>query len=131
MSNPTCTAAELIDNAKNYTSETLNPQQRAALLIHAQVLELATLGGDDYSATIDTTLIEDAESLARAMTEDQLQAARIQIAYNNADAAGAAVPDLDTKLSATSRLALADPKTLHDIALLLACKLGVHKAYPQ
>jgi hypothetical protein len=122
----------LIDAANQFTSQTLSPPQQHALKIHAQVLELAAIGGTDYSATIATTLIEDAETLARAMSVDQLRAAHVQIAYNNAAEAGATVPDaIGDKLEAAKHIALLDPKTLADIELLLRCKLGRAEGYPQ
>lgn len=132
MADPVCTAASLMDAAHQFTLQTLSPTQQEALKIHAQVLELAAIGGTDYSAVMATTLIEDAETLARAMTSDQVKAAHIQVAYNNAAEAGATVPaDLNDKLEASKHVALLDPKTLEDIGLLLRCKLGRAEGYPQ
>lgn len=132
MANPTCSQAELITNAAGYTDFQLDPKQRKCLLLLAKAYELAGIGGTDYTAVLDTTLVSAAQTLAGFMSCDQVLAAMIQLHFNNATAAGASVPaTIALKLAAIDRLVLLDDKTLENIDLLLTCNLGVHKAYPQ
>lgn len=132
MSNPTCTAATLNDNAACYHNGILNPAQQWALLVYGQVLELAAIGGTDYTAVLKTTLQTD--TACPPMDDDAMLAALLVIQFNNATAAGASVPDtLADKMAAATCLQYVPGgvERLKRIALLLTCKLGVHKDYVQ
>lgn len=132
MANPTCSSTTLVTDAASYTGAVLNPKQRKALLLYAMVLELNAIGGTDYTAALDSTLLSDAATLTLGMTDDQREAARISLALVNAEAAGATVPSsLQSKLEALGGLINADDRALDEALTLLTCRLGVHKAYPQ
>lgn len=133
MANPTCNATTLVTNAAPYRLDSdLNPKQQTCLSIYAKVLELAAMGGTDYSAVLETTLVSDAASLEIGFTPDEMTAAKIAINFQNATAAGASVPSsINTKLSNLGKLVFLDDLLLEKIEVMLNCKLGVHKAYPQ
>lgn len=79
-----------------------------------------------------STLLSDAAVLANGYEKSDRDAALVQIALNRATAAGASVPSkLNAKIAAVQCLVNADEKALDEALLLLECKLGVHKAYPQ
>lgn len=132
MANPTCTTATNTTDAACYNGRILNPAQQWALLVYAKVLELAAIGGTDYTNALTTTLLTDAA--CPPTTEDAIMAANINVAFNNAAAAGATVPStISLKLNAVRCLQYVPGgvEKLKRIDLLLNCKLGVSKAYPQ
>lgn len=133
MANPTCNTTTLITNAAPFRQDSdLNPKQQMCLKIYAKVLELAAIGGTDYSAVLATTLVSDAQTLELGFTADEITAANIAINFQNATAAGASVPaSINTKLSNIGKLIFVDDVLLSKIDTMLNCKLGVHKAYPQ
>jgi hypothetical protein len=102
------------------------------LNLYAKILELDAIGGTDYTTALTTTLLTDAASVICGMTPEQRLAARINLAFTNATAAGAEVPStMKLKLEAISCLVNVDDETLDKADLLVTCKLGVHKAYTQ
>jgi len=122
----------LNDNAACYRNGILNPAQQWALLVYGQVLELAAIGGTDYSAALKTTLQSD--TACPPIDDDAMLAALINIQFNNATEAGATVPEtIQTKIAAAACLQYVPGgvERLKRIALLLTCKLGRHESYPQ
>ncbi len=129
MANPTCTTSGL--TASCFRVPFLSPKQQKALLIQAKRLQLAALGGTDYVGR-DALMLADANTLTCGMRKPDLDAAMVQVAYNNATAAGAVVPaTLEAKLAQVTCLLEATEDQLDETLVLLQCKLGVHKAYPQ
>lgn len=129
MANPTCSNTQFVDDATCYQKHILNAKQQKALLIYAKALELAAIGGTDYTDALSTTLVEDAPCW---LTVDQKIAATINVAFVNAAGSGATVPaDLDDKIAAIKCLLLVDPEKMDAILLWLTCQLGKHKAYVQ
>lgn len=129
MAAPVCTAAEL--EAPCLLVPPLAEKQQKTALIYAMALELAALGGTDYTAALSTTLLSDAASLACGMDEPHRMAALVKIAFNNAESAGASIPGEIAVTEAASCLSEADTKALDEAYLLLSCLLGRHAAYPQ
>jgi hypothetical protein len=131
MANPVCTATTWFENGKEYTIPFINPKQQKALELHAMALELAAIGGTDYTADL-TVLVDDSEVLAGFANPDQITAANIAICYANATEAGATVPAaIGDKLDATKSIVLYDDERLRKACTLLRCKLGRAEAYPQ
>lgn len=132
MANPVCTAASLVTDAVCYHQPNISFKYQQALLLYAKVLELAAIGGTDYSAVLTSTLITDALQLVCGINEEQREAAYVNIAFLNATTAGASVPaTLALKMDAVKCLAHVPLETMQKMDLLLTCKLGVHKAYDQ
>lgn len=103
------------------------------MLIYGMILELAAIGGTDYSSDLPG-LLSAAAQLTGSLGDDELLAGLISRQFANATAAGATVPDtLADKMSAIACLQNLprSPLQLYQIYLLLFCKLGVHKAYVQ
>lgn len=103
-------------------------------MIYFMVKELAANGGTDYSAVMTSTLISDALALVGRSDRNQRHTGWLNIAYNNAVSAGATVPDADalSDINALTGCCFQNEQVDFDaIMLLLACKLGVHKDYPQ
>lgn len=94
------------------------------------VKELTALGGTDYSAVLDSTLISDAVTFGDTMNLAQRSTALLAIYRNNAVAAGATIPS-DPSTLADNVKCLDNYQDLNTVELMLLCKLGVHKAYPQ
>lgn len=102
-----------------------------ALLVYGMVLELAAIGGTDYTEELTGTLLEAA---ACRFTKDERVAGLIARQFANATAAGADVPsDLDDKVAAIACLehVPGGMDKLEQIYLQLFCELGVHKDYVQ
>jgi hypothetical protein len=103
--------------------------QQKALIIYAKVLELAAVGGTDYSSAISTTLVSDALSTTCGMNDGDLEAALVNINFLNAEAAGATVPaSLNAKMNAVRCLIAVDEALLNKLDLFLTCQLGEHAA---
>lgn len=131
MANPICTISSLTNNCY-LVPTTISPKQEKALKILAKVLELAAIGGTNYSASMTTTLLSDAAALTCGMELADRDAARVHLAFVQAMAAGASVPaGISGKQALINCLVQADDDALDEADLLLTCKLGVHKAYPQ
>jgi hypothetical protein len=130
MAAPACSQANLL--APCFLSPgPITPQQQKAFLIYAKMLQLAILGGTDYVGRL-ALLVQDASTLTCGMSEEDIRAAFVQIAFNNATSAGANVPaTMNGKQAAINCMVELDQKRLEEIDLLLTCKLGVNKAYPQ
>ena len=128
---PTCTATSLATNNVGYGLEGLDRNQYQAALIYFKVLELAAIGGTDYRNTMKSSLILDAIALVKTMTPDQMRIAALNVARNNAIAAGASVPSSLSALNSATACCFQSTSEMDNILLLLDCKLGVSKAYPQ
>lgn len=126
---PTCNAVTLKSGAACYLFGPLTPFQQKALIIYAKALELAAIGGADYTASLSTTLLSDANSATCGMDEANRIAARVNLALFYAAEAGATVPAaLNTKMNAIRCLAEADQHALDEADLWLTCQLGTHAA---
>lgn len=132
MANPTCTTAALAETNPGFGLQGFNDRQYQAALIYLKVLELAAIGGTDYRDTLNSTLITDAVALAQRMDRNQRQIALLNIAWNNAEAAGATMPADANALNALTKCCFqSEVVDFEAILILLGCKLGVHKDYPQ
>jgi len=130
MSNPTCTRASLVEGSACLSGQVFSERQQKEIGIWFMVKELAALGGTDYSSALVTTLVSDAVTLARTMNSSQRRTALLTILENNAIAAGATIPISPNELLGKVAC-LQNYPDLDSIILLLLCKLGVHKAFPQ
>lgn len=124
-----CTAAEL--KAPCFLNGPLSPNQQKAALVYLMALELAALGGTDYRSGLSTTLLSDAAALTCGMDEPHRIAAIIKIEMNNAETAGASLPNEIEATNAVICLSEADPEALDEAYVLLMCKLGVHASQAQ
>jgi hypothetical protein len=88
------------------------------------------LGGTDYTSALSTTLIADAVTLARTMNPSERRTAIMSIYRQNAVAAGATIPNPINEIVEAVEC-LQNYQDLDSVELLLLCKLGVHKAFPQ
>lgn len=122
---PTCTTASLFESNIGF-SKSLSPTQQKAAAIYLMALELAALGGTDYTSVMTTTLVEDANSVFEKATPDQYALAALNIAYNNAVAAGATVPDTINEINAATGCCFQGGSNLDAIYLFLMCQLGQH-----
>lgn len=126
-----CTRATFTDNTaclKNF-----NSNERMALMIYFNVLELAALGGHDYIDELgpDGTLATDSDCDA-TLTPEQRELALLYINQGNATDAGATVPDNNTDLAtAIACLKNQPPAMLSAMLLNVQCLLGRHAAFPQ
>lgn len=130
MANPTCTAATLVEASPCLDDSVLPVPWQQAIRIWFMVKELQALGGTNYSASLNTTLISDAVTLAKTMDKSMRRTALMTIYKNNAIAAGASIPSDSNTLRDNVKCFVYYPD-LNSLELLLLCKLGTHKAYPQ
>lgn len=131
MAAPVCTRDSLAVQNPGFGLAGLNQRQYQAAAIYFRVLELAAMGGTDYRAVLNTTLINDAKQLVGTMNANQRRIAQLNIARNTAIAAGASVPASVNALNALTACCFQSYADLESILILLQCLLGVHKAYPQ
>lgn len=133
MAAPVCTTTSFQVTGGAYSGRVLDPRQVKALRVYARILQLTAIAGTDYTGdTGFNQLVQDAATLCAGMTPESREDARVAIDFANAATAGASVPaTLDLKLAALGQLVALDPKALDECMLLLLCKLGVSKAYPQ
>lgn len=131
MANPTCTRASLIAGKACLNGTLLDAKAKLVRRVYFDMLQLAAIGGTDYSSAIATMNV-DANSLSCGFKPDDFAAAELVIASNNATAAGASVPSTKATLAAAVKcLENYTPEQLRQMQLLLYCKLGQAKAYPQ
>jgi len=123
---PICTREALAETNPGFGLAGLNRRQYEAALIVFKVLELAAIGGTDYTTTLTTDLIDDAKQLVGTMDGNQRRIAMLNIARNNAIAAGASVPADVNALNALSACCLQATADLESILILLECQLGEH-----
>lgn len=108
----------------------LSERQQQAVRIWFMVKELQALGGTNYSATLASTMILDAVNLADTMNLSERRTAVMAIYRDNAVEAGASIPS-DTNTLLNEVKCFINHPDLDAVELLLLCKLGTHKAYPQ
>ena len=97
-------------------------------------LELNSIGGTNYLSTLTSTLLTDTSVLVGALREEQIKAGIVAKQFDKATSAGATVPSTVSDKLAVAKCLTHVPggmQTLRQIELLLTCKLGVHKSYPQ
>lgn len=128
---PTCTVAALAESNPVFGLQGLNRKQYYTALIYFKVLELAAIGGTNYASTLNSTLINDATALVKTMDPNQRKIAMLNIARNNAIAAGASVPATANALNALTACCFQSFSDLEAIMILLDCQLGYHADYPQ
>lgn len=133
MANPTCNATTLNTNGAQYCAQNgCSPHDRKALQVYFMVLQLKAIGGTDYTPNQLAQLVQDTESFECGETDDQEDAALTALLSSQATAAGASVPvGVSAQLANIALFRNQTDDTLNDCMLLLKCKLGVHKAYPQ
>jgi hypothetical protein len=106
--------------------------QRNAYKVYCMAAELAAIGGTNYLSGLATTLVT-AANIFQNLHNEQIAAAHLVIAYNNANSAGAGLTSLamTTAAGLVKHLQACTPRQLEQAELLLRCKLGRAKAYPQ
>lgn len=126
-----CLASNFVSYNACYNA--LNSQEQKAFAVYLKVLELAALGGTNYSAELGPsgTLNTDAAAYNR-LTVNQRDIGRLVILADNADSSGATVPVTKAAI-ATAIECLKDftMDALDRMELVLDCKLGRHAAIPQ
>lgn len=133
MANPTCTRATLLETNPGFGGAGFDRNQAKAAAIYFMAAELAAIGGTNYLSAMTTTLVEDATTLAGSADPNQYFIGLMNVARNNAVAAGASVSDNLSTINAQTGCCFQSigPDGMDWIILLLLCRLGVHKAYPQ
>ncbi len=131
MANPTCNTALLTDST-GLVALSLNKKQYDWAKIWLKILQLAAIGGTDYRSALNT-LITDAVNFAARTTPDQRRTMWLGILKNNAIAAGSTDESLSgvSGLNIPTNCCLQPFSDIEAIDLLLSCKLGRAKAYPQ
>lgn len=130
MANPACSTAVLVEANPCLSQNVFSTTDQKYLQVYFNILELASLGGTDYRSVLTTTLISDAVTLADTMNLSQRCTASLAIHRNNAVAAGASVPTDPSQLKDAIKC-FEDYPDVVALQLLLLCKLGVHKSFPQ
>lgn len=131
MPNPVCTQASLISGGACYKE--LDLHRRKALKVYLMALQLAAIGGTDYTDFTDDTLNEAATAYCGLLKDrDALAVAWLVIEANNAEEAGATVPsDIQDIAEAIKCLKNYPDWKLQLMELLLRCELGRAEDYPQ
>lgn len=123
------TTATWVEGAADYQHFNLNPKQQLALQVHAMAIELATVGGADYTADFES-LIEASDGLNHWMNPDQIVAAETAIRYANATNAGGSPPAaIGDKLEAAKKLTAYDLRRLERAKLYLTGALGYSSTF--
>lgn len=134
MANPTCTRSSLMTTNPAFGLQGFTPRQYRAAKLYLMALELKGVGGTDYTSAMTTTLISDAITLVGNGQNDpnQMRIAMLQVQRNNTAATGETVPSTFNALNAATKCCFQNMEAPFDaMELLLLCKLGVHKTYPQ
>jgi len=130
MSNPVCAQSNILTQCY-ITPGAINPKQQKALKIYANLLQLAAIGGKNYTGRFGL-LLSDAATLGCGMLQPDRDSSRVHIAFLQAAAAGAVVPvGINAKQAQINCMVAWNDQQMDEVDLLLQCALGVHKAYPQ
>lgn len=121
---PVCTLDELVSGSTCF--KCMDSHQRQALMVYLKVLQLAAIGGTDYTAQMGHGGLLNTDSAAfKTMTFEDRWLARLAILSNNAEAAGATIPATTPLLmDAFDCLLCFDQNALDRMDLLLTCELG-------
>lgn len=131
MANPTCTKEQLIREGACYGSCSLDAHEQLALEVYARMQTVRAIGGTNYIGDEDQ-LARDAMDVFGGVEQDQQRDMHLAILLNNADASGAAISaDPDTLQGFIVVLNAYNEAELTRMNLLLQCKMGASKAYPQ
>jgi len=131
MANPTCTVASLVEAQPCFAYPITSDHKKLALKVYFLAAELAAIGGTNYLSVLGTTL-NTASNIFQNLSNDQLAAADLTIAYNNANAAGAGLSTNQQTLAGNVKVLNAfTDRQLKQAELLLHCALGRGKVYPQ
>lgn len=123
------TSSEWIENAGAYQHFNLNPKQQLALKAHAMAIELAAIGGTDYTSDFES-LIQASDTLNHWINPDQMMAAEIAIHYANATNAGGSPPAaIGDKLEEAKKLICYDEGRLKKAVVYLTGALGYHSSF--
>lgn len=126
---PTCTRSSLVAGSPCYKN--FNRSERASILIYYNALELAEIGGTDYTDELGGSGTLETDSMClRDLPEQPYTPPTIYellIAYNNAVAAGATPvtdpSDLAAAIACNKNFPMADKAAQ---MLWLLCQLGHH-----
>lgn len=119
----TCTKAAFEANCNLFPCLSLKQQQ--AILMRLMILELAALGGPDY--TDDLASLNESVAAIRGLSTEQQMGALIGIYTENATEAGASVGTTNQLLEqSVAYTGIQDD--LNQFLLFLTCQLGVHAA---
>lgn len=127
---PTCTRATLISGAACFREPVLSLHEQQTRKVYFDLLQLAAIGGTDYSAAI-ATLAVDANTLTCGFQPSDFDGSAMVIKYNNAVSAGASVPTGQSLAAAVKCLKNYSAFQLKQMQTLLDCQLGRAKSYPQ
>lgn len=132
MSRPTETVCT-IDNFASAGAcyKRFNLHDRAAIRVYLKSLELAALGGTDYTAELGPSgALNLATAAYNTMTADQREIAYLVILEDNAVSAGSAgdTQDIEDEIACLKNFGV---DKLAQMELLLDCLLGRHAAMPQ
>ncbi len=107
--------------------------ERKALMVYFNVLELAALGGTDYTAQLGGTgTLAEAAACNLTLDPHQQELALLLINQGNADDAGATLPTTQVLLAeAIACLKNQPPAMLDAMYLTVQCLLGRHAEMPQ
>lgn len=132
MANPVCSVDSLIEAAACFRCG-FDAHERKALKLYLNVLELAAIGGTDYTGELGADGSLNEESAAyNTMSSFERELAELAIAVQNAENAGASVPSTpDALKEAMLCLKCFDPYRLALMQLVVECELGKHAGYPQ
>lgn len=117
----TCTKAAFEASCNMFPC--LNPKQQQAILMRLMILELAALGGPDYTDDFEA-LNADVAAIRGLMPEQQM-GALIGIYRENAIEAGASVGTTNQLLEQSVEYVNAQDQ-LSQYLLFLTCQLGAH-----
>jgi len=119
-----------VNDAAVFRANVVNPHTQKTLLLYAKVIELRSIGGTDYTTALDQLAI-DAQQLEVGGSVDERMAALINLAFVNAGQGTTTYSALQSILGKIVALLPHSDDMLERMDLLVTCKLGVHKSYPQ
>lgn len=131
MANPTCSKAVLVPESACYNGKQFTLHEQLALEVYFRMQAVRAIGGTNYTGA-EATLAIDSENVFGGTEPDQQRAMELTIIANNADASGAALSAVPETLKGfIVQLNAYDDAMLQKMRLLLMCKQGANKAYPQ
>lgn len=119
---PLCTISSFYA-ASCFGAPCIDKRTQKAIMVRSLVLELAALGGTNYSSNLSLLLSDTAK--LRKLSPENRDAAMLKVNLNNATSAGAVIGTIN-QLRAQSIQYANSQDQLENMILLLTCKLGTH-----
>lgn len=134
MANPVCGVSSYDPGCSQLTNITV--KELKAQIVYLMALQLAAIGGTDYTQTLATTLYQDSQTGTIGFDKSHVLSAEVDVWLNKANAAltagsGGTAPGFQDRMTIIACILNIPEADLDKMKLWLLCNLGRSAPYPQ